>query len=69
MGSINKKCSYLTQFPLIGRSYSEIRPYLRGIPMQKYIIFYRTIANGIEIMRVIRGDRNLEDIFEEIGEL
>ncbi len=38
-----KKYKYLTQFPLIGRSYSNIRPYLRGILMQNYIIFYRTI--------------------------
>ncbi|GCL48878.1 plasmid stabilization system protein [Microcystis aeruginosa NIES-3804] len=25
-----KKCRYLSQFPLMGRSYREIRPYLRG---------------------------------------
>jgi toxin ParE1/3/4 len=61
----SKKCRYLTQFPLMGRSYSEIRPYLRGLPLQKYIIFYRIIDNGIEIMRVIRGDRDLEAVFEE----
>ena len=33
--------------------------------MQNYIIFYRVIDEDIEIMRVIRGDRNLEAIFEE----
>jgi toxin ParE1/3/4 len=43
----------------------QIRHYLRGIPMQNYIIFYRVIDQDIEIMRVIRGDRNLEAIFEE----
>ncbi len=61
----NKKCRYLTQFPLIGRSYEQIRSYLCGIPMQNYIIFYRVINNDVEIMRVIKGDRNLEAIFEE----
>jgi toxin ParE1/3/4 len=65
LDDFSKKCRYLTQFPLIGRSYREIRSYLRGIPMQNYIIFYRTINDGIEIMRVIRGDRNLEAMFEE----
>jgi toxin ParE1/3/4 len=49
----------------MGRSYSEIRSYLRGLPIKNYIIFYRTINNGIEIMRVIRGDRDLETIFEK----
>ena len=60
-----KKCRYLTQFPLIGRSYREIRSYLRGIPIQNYIVFYRIINDGIEIMRIIRGNRDLEAIFEE----
>ncbi len=65
LNEFTKKCRYLTQFPLIGRSYSQIRSYLRGIPMQNYIIFYRVIDDGLEIMRVIRGDRNLEAMSEE----
>jgi toxin ParE1/3/4 len=64
LSEFTKKCRYLTNFPLIGRSYSEIRPYLRGIPMQKYIIFYCTLDDGIEIMRVVRGDRDLEALFD-----
>lgn len=64
LDEFRKKCRYLTQFPFMGRSYSEIRSYLRGLPMQNYIIFYRVIDNGIEIMRVIKGDRDLEAIFE-----
>lgn len=64
LDEFTKKCRYLTQFPLMGRSYREIRPYLRGIPMQNYIIFYRIVNDGIEIMRVIRGDRDLEAFFE-----
>lgn len=65
LDEFSKKYRYLTQFPLMGRSYSEIRPYLRGIPMKNYIVFYRVINDGIEIMRVIKGDRDLETIFEE----
>lgn len=60
-----QKCRYLTQFPLMGRSYSQLRSYLRGIPLQNYIIFYRIANHGIEIMRIIRGDRDLEAFFEE----
>jgi toxin ParE1/3/4 len=60
LDEFSKKCRYLTQFPLMGRSYSEIRSYLRGLPMQS-----RIINNGIEIMRVIKGDRDLEAVFEK----
>lgn len=63
-----KKCRYLTQFPQMGRSYRQLRPYLRGIPLQNYIIFYRIGNDGIEIMRIIRGDRDLEAFFEDNGE-
>ena len=60
-----KKCRYLTQFPAMGRRYADIRPYLRGIPMQDYIVFYRILDDGIEIIRVVRGDRDIESIFDE----
>lgn len=68
LDEFTKKCRYLTQFPLMGRSYSQLRTYLRGIPMQNYIIFYRIANNGIEILRVIRGDRDLDAFFEDNGE-
>jgi toxin ParE1/3/4 len=61
----SKKCRYLTQFPLMGRSYREIRPYLRGLPMKNYIIFYRLTEQGLEIMRVVKGERDLEAFFFE----
>jgi len=61
----SKKCRYLTQFPLMGRSYREIRPYLRGLPMKNYIIFYRLTEQGLEIMRVVKGERDLDAFFSE----
>ena len=61
----SKKCRYLTQFPLMGRSYREIRPYLRGLPMKNYIIFYRLTEQGLEIMRVVKGERDLDALFSE----
>ena len=60
-----KKCRYLTQFPLMGRSYAAIRPGLRGVPINRYILFYRVMEEDIEIVRVVRGDRDLEALFEE----
>ena len=61
----SKKCRYLTEFPLMGRSYREIRPYLRGLPMKNYIIFYRLTEQGLEIMRVVKGERDLDALFSE----
>lgn len=49
----------------MGRSYEEIESSLRGIPLDNYIILYRLIDNGVEIVRVVSGYRNLEEIFDE----
>ena len=48
----------------MGKSYKEIEPSLRGIPLDNYIILYRLIDNGIEIVRIISGYRNLKDLIE-----
>lgn len=58
-----KKCQYLTQFPNIGRSYAELKPNLRGIPLMGYIIFYQVVGGGVEIVRVLSAYRDLESMF------
>ncbi|MBD2503253.1 type II toxin-antitoxin system RelE/ParE family toxin [Anabaena azotica] len=60
-----RKCKYLTNFPNMGRSYSNIQSDLRGIPLDSYIILYRTINSRIEVVRVVSGYRNLESLFTE----
>ena len=40
-------------------------PSLRGLPLASYIIFYRIIDDGIEIIRVVSGYRDLESLFLE----
>ncbi|MBE9215378.1 type II toxin-antitoxin system RelE/ParE family toxin [Plectonema cf. radiosum LEGE 06105] len=38
LDEFNKKCRYLANFPNMGRSYAEIKDYLRGLPIESYII-------------------------------
>ena len=63
--AFEKKCRNLVNFPNIGRSYAKIKPSLRGIPLDGYIIFYRTNENGVEIVRVVSGYRDLERLFSD----
>jgi toxin ParE1/3/4 len=60
-----KKCRNLAAFPTMGKSYSQIRSDLRGIPLQGYIILYRLIDDGLEIVRVVNARQDLEGLFEE----
>jgi toxin ParE1/3/4 len=55
----------LATFPTMGKSYSQIRSDLRGIPLQGYIILYRLIDDGLEIVRVVNARQDLESLFDE----
>lgn len=37
---------------------------MRGISLDRHIIFYQLLTDGIEILRVLRGDRDLEALFD-----
>lgn len=63
--AFNRKCQQLVKFPNLGRSYSAIVPNLRGILLDGYIIFYKVSEDRIEILRVVSGRRNLDELFSE----
>lgn len=61
----NKKCQNLAKFPSIGRSYAHIKASLRGLPLDGYIILYQVLDDGVEILRVVSGNRDLESLFAD----
>lgn len=65
---INDKCRTLANFPNMGRRRDELAPLLRSFPVDDYLIFYRPILGGIEILRVVSGYRDLQALFDESDE-
>lgn len=61
--AFNQKCQQLVVFPNIGRQYENLRPGLRGLSLDGYIIFYQIVNDGIEIVRVVSGRRDLKSLF------
>ena len=55
----------IVDHPLAGRSRDEIRPGLRSIPARPYVIFYQTRAGVAEIVRVLHGRRDLDEVFAD----
>jgi len=47
----------------MGISRHEIMPSLRSLPVGNYLIFYLPIDDGIEIVRVLPGMRDLDALF------
>jgi toxin ParE1/3/4 len=50
--------------PDMGRLREELAARLRRFPVGNYVVFYRSIAGGIEIARVLHGARDLPPLFE-----
>lgn len=61
--AFNQKCQQLVTFPNVGREYNNLRPGLRGLPLNGHIILYQIIDDGIEIVRVVNGRRDLKALF------
>ncbi|MGH6839464.1 MAG: type II toxin-antitoxin system RelE/ParE family toxin [Methylocella sp.] len=49
--------------PHLGRARGELSPKLRSFPFGRYVIFYLPLPDGIEIVRVLHGARDLDAIF------
>lgn len=57
----------LAKFPQLGRERSELAPFLRSFSVKNYLIFYRPIDEGIEIVRILHGSQDIKTIFQDEG--
>jgi toxin ParE1/3/4 len=53
----------LSLSPRIGVQRSRFGPNLRMFPVFEYLIFYRPMDDGVEIVRVLHGKRNITKDF------
>ena len=60
---IDAKLRILATQPLMGRAREELAPRLRSFPVERYVIFYEVVPDGIAIVRVLHGARDLEAQF------
>ena len=52
----------LADFPKMGTRRDDIQAGLRSQPVENYLIFYFPLADGIEIVRVLHGSRDVENL-------
>jgi toxin ParE1/3/4 len=63
LDEIESKAQLLAVNPELGQARPDIADELRYLPVGRYLILYRVIDRGIEIVRVVHGARRLEDLF------
>ena len=62
LDDIDTKARLLSEFPEIGQARPDIAEGLRYLPIGSYLILYRQITQGIEVVRVVHGARRIEDL-------
>lgn len=59
LNNLDAKFAKIAQFPSIGRQRNEI------LPMEKYLILYIPVEQGVDVLRVVSGYRDLSALFIE----
>ncbi|UEM25435.1 type II toxin-antitoxin system RelE/ParE family toxin (plasmid) [Skermanella mucosa] len=59
---IDEQCRLLAENNRLGMARPEIAPEARSWPLGRYLILYRVIPDGIEVVRVIHGARDLRHL-------
>jgi toxin ParE1/3/4 len=63
LDAIEEKLGLLADNPLMGPARPDIARDLRYHPVGNYLLLYRIVAGGVEVVRVVHGARNLLDLF------
>jgi len=62
---IESKLMTLAQNSGLGRKRSELLPDLRSFSIGNYVAFYQQIEGGIDVIRLLHGSRDIEEVFKQ----
>lgn len=59
---LDHRCRRLAEMPRVGRKRPELAVNVRSVSEGRYVIFYRPRDEGITVLRVLHGARDLENM-------
>lgn len=62
---LDEKLGLIARQPLMGRVRDELAVDIRSFPFGRYVIFYVPIEDGIDVVRVLHGARDIDAIFAD----
>ena len=62
---VDSKFQALAGHPGMGRSRPELATDIRSFPAGRHVIFYISISDGIDVVRVLHGARDIEAVLQE----
>jgi toxin ParE1/3/4 len=63
---IQEKCQKIAAFPESGHIRYELLANLRSFVVKSYVVFYIPLSDGIDVLRVLHGARDIESVFEDM---
>jgi len=60
---LDEQFRLLAAQPMMGRARGELAPGVRSFPFGRYVIFYVPLDDGIDLVRVLHGARDIDAVF------
>ncbi len=62
---IHALCDLIPSQPQMGRDRSPLISGMRSITLKPYTVYYRAHSDGIEVLRILHGRRDIRDIMDK----
>ena len=56
---IEQRCQVLRNYPKLGAARPEITEEARALVIERWIVFYREIEGGVQVVRIVDASRDL----------
>jgi toxin ParE1/3/4 len=68
LNAIEARCRQLANHPRMGRVREDLGPGVRSSTVLRYVIFFRATTDGIDVLRVLHGARDIgPEMFDNGG--
>ncbi|HEY7300470.1 MAG TPA: type II toxin-antitoxin system RelE/ParE family toxin [Xanthobacteraceae bacterium] len=59
---LDERSRALARNPQMGMARDDVAPGVRHLPVGRYLILYRALEDGVEVVRYVHGMRRLQDL-------
>lgn len=61
---LDEKLALWATQPAMGRAREDLAPRLRSLAFGRYVVFFEPLPDGIDVVRVLHGSRDIDATFE-----
>lgn len=61
---LDEKFALWATQPMMGRARDELSPGIRSLAFGRYVVFFQPVPDGIDVVRVLHGSRDIDASFE-----